>query len=118
MLLCTGMYTGFTKVKRKERPPQFRGEREADISLIYLQTNIGLGFWCLMPISTIFQLYRGSHFNWWRRLEYSEKTIDLSQVTDKYKQYIFTVKQHTVLPSNNTNPNSFSMFSVNFQILR
>jgi hypothetical protein len=37
------------------------------------------GLLCL----TIFQLYRGGQFYWWRKQEDLEKTTDQSQVTDK-----------------------------------
>jgi hypothetical protein len=42
-----------------------------------------LKLWCLAPLFTIFQLFLGGQLHCWKKLEYPEKTTNLTQETDK-----------------------------------
>ena len=56
----------------------------------------GVGLWCSTPFSTLFQLCRGGEIFKRRKLEYPEKTNDLSQVTDKL-DYIILFEVHLAI---------------------
>jgi hypothetical protein len=72
--------------------------RKPEADILAFKHKLLFDWWCLRQLSTIFQLYGGGQFYWWKKLEDPEKTTDLSQVTNKAFFVIFLGKSTASIP--------------------
>ena len=70
------------KLSTKKCRSMYLIERVWGLSEISTSTIFWI-FWCLTPLSAIFQLYHDDQFKRWKKPEYPERTTDHGQATGK-----------------------------------
>ena len=91
--------------------------RFSSLILTISLTEVGfVGLWCLWPLSTIFQLYRGRLYYWLGKPEYLEKSTYLPQVNDKHLHIMLYRVHHAMNEVRTHNLGKISNLPINTYI--